>query len=105
MNNESNARRILATNIINMIKAETPPGARMSLRAWAMSKDLDVRLIDRLSKGTHSVTLDNIEKVAQGCGIRAWQLLYDGSALESSPAAITAEERKMLNTLKRLLAQ
>jgi hypothetical protein len=41
-----------------------------------MARGLDVRLIARAAKGQHAVTLDKLEEIAAGCGLRAWELLY-----------------------------
>ncbi len=99
------SRAILAANLKRLIDADTPKGARPSVRAWALGKGLDVRLIDRLAKGQHAVTLDNLERVAEACGLQAWQLLLDDLDPASPPEApITEEERAMLKKLRRLLA-
>ena len=59
------SRDILAANLRRLIDADTPKGQRPSVRAWALGKGLDVRLVDRLTKGQHAVTLDKLEEIAQ----------------------------------------
>lgn len=87
-----------------MIEAATPPGVKPSVRAWASGKGLDVRLIDRLSKGQHAVTIDKLDEVVGKLGLKAWHLLLDDLDPASPPdAPISAEDRAMLSRLKRLL--
>lgn len=69
-----------------------------------MARGLDVRLIDRITKASHSVTLDKIDEVANACGVPAWQLLlpdFEPGASIDNP--ITQEERDLLARLKHLL--
>lgn len=96
-------RETLAANINRLIDRDTPMGERRSVRAWAMNKGLDVKLIERMAKGMHSVTLDKIDEVAQACGLQAWQLLLEDLDPASPPdAPISEEERAMLRKLRRL---
>lgn len=102
--NIATPRDILAKNLRRMIEAAAPPGEKPSVRAWALGKGLDVRLIDRLSKGQHAVTLDKLDEVAAGLGLKAWHLLLDDLDPSAPPdAPISAEDRAMLSRLKRLL--
>lgn len=99
------SRAILAANIRTLIDAGTPSGRHPSVRAWALGKGLDVRLIDRLVKGQHAVTLDNLERVAEACGLQPWQLLLEDLDPKAPPEApITEDERAMLRKLRRLLS-
>jgi hypothetical protein len=101
---DHNSRAILAANLRRRIEADVPNGGRMSIRAWATGKGLDVRLIDRLVKGQHAVTLDNLEKIAEACGLKPWHLLIeDLDPGEPPDAPITEEERAMLRRLRRLI--
>lgn len=98
------SRAILAANLRRLIDADTQPGERPSVRAWALRKGVDVRLVDRLVKGQHAVTLDKLEAIAQACGLRPWHLLYE----DLDPAAppdqpVSKEDREMLRKLRRLL--
>ena len=70
-------RVILAANLKRLIERDTPAGERPSIRGWALSRELDVRLIDRLTKGQHAVTLDKLQEVADACGLQPWQLLLE----------------------------
>ena len=98
------SRAILAKNLRRMIDHGLPPGERGSVRAWALGKGLDVRLIDRLTKGQHAVTLDNIERIANACGLKPWQLLVEDLDPYSLPdAPITDDERKLLRRLRTIL--
>ncbi len=97
-------RITLATNLKRLIEKDTPPGERPSIRAWAIQRELDVRLIDRLTKGQHAVTLDKLQQIADACGLQPWQLLleeFDASAPPDAP--ISEEERMVLKRLRRLL--
>jgi hypothetical protein len=98
------SRAILAANLKRRIDADTRPGDKPSVRAWAISKGLDVRLIDRLVKGQHAVTLDKLQEIADACGLQPWHLLIEELDPHSAPdAPITEDEREMLRKLRRLL--
>jgi hypothetical protein len=98
------SRRILASNLNKLIDAALLPGEKRSVRAWALSKGLDVRLIDRLVKGQHAVTLDKLEEIAEACGLKPWHLLYEGFDPHALPdAPISAEDRALLHKLRKLL--
>lgn len=100
----SPTRAILAANLNRMIDAETPKGQKRSVRAWALGKELDVRLIDRLAKGKHAVTLDNLEKIADACGLKPWHLLIEDLDPSSPPdEPVSEEDRAMIRRLRRLL--
>lgn len=92
-------RDILARNVRKLIDND-----RQSVRAWALARGLDVRLIDRITKASHAVTIDKIDEVAEACGVPAWQLLLPdfepGAQLD---APMTPQERAMLHRLKSLL--
>ena len=97
-------RATLASNLRRMIEADSPPGERPSIRAWALGRGLDVRLIDRLTKGQHAVTLDKLDEIAKACGLKPWQLLIEDLDPVSPPSApISDEERQMLRKLHRLI--
>ena len=97
-------RQILAQNLSRLIKSDLSPGERYSVRAWAMSKGLDVRLIDRLTKGQHAVTLDKLDEIAEACGLQPWHLLLEDVDPKQQPdAPISADERALLVKLRRLL--
>jgi hypothetical protein len=103
---ESLSRAILAANLRRLIERATPPGERVSVRAWALGKGLDVRMIDRLVKGQHAVTLDSLEKIADACGLKAWHLLLEDFDPAGPPdAPITSEDRALLTKLRRLLGE
>ena len=100
------SRATLAANLRRMIERATPAGERASVRAWALGKGLDVRMIDRLVKGQHAVTLDTLEKIAEACGLKPWHLLLEDLDPSAAPpdAPISEEERAMLRKLRRLLS-
>lgn len=98
------SRAILAANLRRMIDSATPRGQKPSVRAWATARGLDVRMIDRLVKGKHAITLDKLEEVAAGLGLKPWHLLIEDLDPSSPPdAPITDEERALLRKLRRLL--
>lgn len=98
------SRAILATNLRRMIGAHAPAGTRPSVRAWALSKGLDVRMIDRLTKGEHAITLDKLQEIADACGLKPWQLLLEDLDPAAPPdAPISEDERKLLKRLRHLL--
>ncbi len=102
---ESSLRATLARNLRKKIELDLGgPGAKFSVRAWALGKELDVRLIDRLVKGQHAVTLDKLDEIAAACGLKPWQLLLDElDPASPADAPISEPERQMLRRLRRLL--
>ena len=93
------SRDILAENLRRFRDAEG-----LSTRAWALSRELDVKLIERLMKNSHSVSLDKLEEVAKACGLEAWHLLIPGVEPGDPPdAPITTEDRALLGRLRKLL--
>lgn len=101
---EKPSRGTLARNLRRLIEADLKPGERYSVRAWALGKGLDVRLIDRMTKGSNSVTLDKLQAVADACGLKPWHLLVeDLDPREIPDAPISHDERQMLRRLRRLL--
>lgn len=90
-------RDILTRNVRKLIGDE-------SVRAWAMSRGLNVRLIERITEGDHNTTLEKIDEIASACGVPAWQLLLPdfepGTKLEPP---LTKSDRELLERLKGLL--
>jgi transcriptional regulator with XRE-family HTH domain len=92
-------RDILARNVRQLIDKEG-----QSLRAWALARELDVKLIERIAKASHSVTIDKIEEVANAVGVPAWQLLLpDFEPDMPTEAPLTNADKELLGRLKRLL--
>jgi hypothetical protein len=92
-------RDILAANLRRMIANEG-----ISVRAWALARELDVRLIDRLTKGEHAVTLDKLDEIAAACGLQPWHLLIDDLDPKAPPdRPISSEDQAMIAKLRRLL--
>ena len=101
---KSPLRDTLAQNLRRMITHDLRPGERYSVRAWAQGKGLDVKMIDRLTKGQHAVTLDHLHKIAEACGLQAWHLLLEDFEPGSEPdAPISEADRALLLKLRRLL--
>ena len=97
-------RAILAANLSRMIDAASRNGERQSLRAWALAKGLNVRMIDRLTKKQHAITLDKLQEIADACGLQPWQLLIEDLDPQNPPeATVTAEDRALLDRLRHLL--
>lgn len=87
-----------------MIDADTPKGQRPSVRAWALGRGLNVRLVDRLVKGKHAITLDKLEELATACGLKPWHLLVDDLDPASPPdQPVSEDDRALLRRLRRLL--
>lgn len=96
---EDTTRNILARNLRRMIDA-----SGLSVRAWAIARELDVKMIDRLTKASHAVTLDKLELIAAATGLQSWQLLLpDLDPTAPADAPISEDDRKMLAKLRRLL--
>jgi hypothetical protein len=95
----SNLRDILAVNLRRLIAKDG-----LSVRAWALARELDVRLIDRLSKGQHAVTLDKLDEIAAACGLKPWHLLVEDLDPKSPPdQPISADDQALIAKLRRLL--
>ena len=63
-----------------------------------------MRMIDRLLKGQHAITLDKLDEIATALGLSAWHLLIeDLDPAETPDAPITASDRELLAKLKRLI--
>lgn len=100
----TDSRAVLAANLSRMIEAQTPRGARPAIRAWAMSKGLDVRLITRLGNKKNAVNLDTLQELADALGLEPWHLLLPNLEPGSTPAPpITPAERKLLSRLRDIL--
>lgn len=100
------SREILAANLKRIIAADSAkhPTDRPGVRGWAKRKELNVRLIDRLVKRQHAVTLDNLELIAAACGLQAWHpLIEDLDPRDPPDRPITAEDLAMISKLRRLL--
>lgn len=92
-------RAILANNVRRLIAKE-----QTSVRAWALARELDVKLIDRLVKAENAVTLDKLAEIAEACGLQPWQLLIeDFDPVEPPSMPISEEERKTIQRLRRIL--
>ena len=99
-------RAILARNLLRMIESATAAGERVSVRAWAISKGLNVRMIDRLTKKQHAITLDKLQEIADACGLQAWHLLIDDLDPAHPPdPTVSAEDRALLARLRNLLSK
>lgn len=105
----SKTRQVLAANLRKLIDADAQVGVQSSVRRFAMSRDLEVRLVDRLIKGEHSPTLDILDRVAEACGVQTWQLLSEDFAPPqpggdaARPPELSAADRELLARLSRLL--
>jgi hypothetical protein len=88
-----------------MIALDSRDGDRRpSVRAWAIGKGLDVRMIDRLTKRQHAITLDKLQEIADACGLQAWHLLIEDVDFDDPPdSTVTAEDRALLARLRHLL--
>jgi hypothetical protein len=97
-------RAILAANLLRMIDAAAPAGGRTNVRAWALGKGLNVRMIDRLTKKQHAVTLDKLQEIADACGLQAWHLLIEDLDPAKPPdPTVTTEDRALLARIRNLL--
>lgn len=99
------SRATLANNLRKVIERDLGAGARFSVRAWALSKGLDVRLMTRLVNGDHAVTLDKLDEVAQACGVKPWQLLLEDFDVDgqAEPLPLSDEDRALLRRLRRVI--
>lgn len=93
------SRKILADNIRAMIVKEGG-----SINAWAKSKHLQQRQIDRLVKSEHAVSLDTLDEIANALGLMPWQLLVADLDLSNLPKlVITETEVKLYQRMKELI--
>ena len=97
-------RVTLSRNLQKLIEAASPPGERMSARAWALSRGLEVRMISRFINQENSATLDYIDKIAEATGLQPWHLLLEDLDPAHPPEApLTEEDRELLARIKRLV--
>jgi hypothetical protein len=97
----SPSRAILAANLRRMIDADGG-----SVRAWAMGKRLDVRMVDRLVKEENSPTLDTLDGIATACGLRTWQMLLEDLDPACPPDAnITMDERAAVAQMRKIFGR
>lgn len=103
--NAPNSRAILAANLRRLIDYAAQKGEAGTVRDWALRRELNVKLIDRLTKGEHAVTLDKLQEIADACGLQPWHLLLEGFDPAAPPddAPITVQERTLLKRLRKLL--
>jgi hypothetical protein len=47
-----------------------------SRNAWAASKRLDVKAVERVQKESHTVGVDFMDKLARAIGVEPWQLIH-----------------------------
>jgi hypothetical protein len=47
-----------------------------SRNAWAASKRLDVKAVERVQKASHTVGVDFMDKLARAIGVEPWQLIH-----------------------------
>jgi len=103
----STLRAILAANLKRLIDYEAQRlNIEPTVNAWALRRELNVRLIDRLTKAENAVTLDKLQEIADACGLQPWQLLLeDFDPAQPADAPITEQERSLLKRLKKLLGE
>lgn len=90
---------IVAANLRRMIES-----SQLSRRAWALERELDVKLIERITKGSNDITLGKLEEIAEALGLKAWQLMWPNLDPSNPPEApISEEDKAMLTKLRRLL--
>lgn len=48
----------------------------VSRNAWAASKRLDVKAVERVEKAAHNVGVDFMDRIARAIGVEPWQLIH-----------------------------
>lgn len=77
------AREALAENLTRMIRENS--NGKPNVHAWATSKKLDVKRIQRLTGEDTAVKLSTLQEVADGLGIEVWELLYPDLDMRQRP--------------------
>lgn len=104
MDDSADLRAILAANLRRMIERHASAGTKPSVRAWANSKEVSVRLIDRLVKGQHAITLDKLQELADALGLKPWHLLLPDLDADNPPKdALSPEDAALLKRIRRML--
>lgn len=67
----TNTRDILATNLKRQMAHDLPAGSKLSVRGWALSKGLDVKLVERIMKNHNAITLDKLQMIADALRLPA----------------------------------
>ena len=78
------ARLTLAENLKKVIAA-----SGLNRTAWANSRKLDVKAVERAVKGLNAPRLDFVEELARACQLEPWQLLHPKGAEGVDPAVST----------------
>lgn len=91
---DKRARTTLAANLKRVIER-----SEMTRTAWATSKKLDVKAVERAAKGLHAPRLDFVEELAAACGMEAWQLLREDAG---EGAALRREVLEIAQALNKL---
>ena len=98
----NSSKENLAENIKLMIERSDP--AKKSVRAWAISKKLEQKKVDRVVKAETAVSIDTLDELAAATGLLAWQLLLPGLDPDNPPhIAITESEVNLYKRLKDLV--
>lgn len=95
---DKSGRKALAANI----KAITDSSP--SRRGWAVARKLDPKMVERAEKdeGEKGVSLQTVDDIAKGLGLRPWQLLVPGLDIKHPPG-LTTEERPSPLTIGALV--
>jgi hypothetical protein len=98
------ARELLKDNFARMINAYAK-GRKPSLNAWATSKKLNVKRVQRAASGETGCSIDVLEELANGLGMEAWELLYPGMDEKNRPtpalmSPMAADIARMLDAIQ-----
>ena len=93
------SKKILGDNIRAMIDKDSS-----SVRAWALSRKLDQKKVDRLVKAETAVSLDTLDEIAAAVGLQPWQLLVAKlDPLHPPHIAVTETEVLLYERLRKLV--
>lgn len=74
-------------------------GAGGSRNAWAASKRLDVKAVERVEKAAHNVGVDFMDKLARAIGVEPWQLIHPDERI-SGMSDLALEAARKLDAIK-----
>lgn len=93
------SKHVLAENIRSMIGREG-----LSVRGFALKHKLQQKMVDRIAKQEHAVSLDTLDDLAKAVGLFSWQLLIPGLDPSNPPhVAITESEVLLYKRLSELM--
>lgn len=93
---------ITSLRLSENLRAVIAHAGHKSQRSWSLARRIDPKVTDRVLSGSHSATLETLDKLAAAADIDVWQLLYPGLDPSNPPVAVMSEtERRLYERLHK----